>query len=92
MATLTRTRPSSTSFHSESHHNHALSLDVPKPFPSRAEREQAELLESLALEDLQLGEEVGLVAGPSAISSGLEGNRVSEVCIFITQYSCGVVP
>ncbi|KAI0792296.1 HECT-like ubiquitin-conjugating enzyme-binding-domain-containing protein [Abortiporus biennis] len=56
MATLTRSR--TTPEESEDIHNqHVLALaDIPKPFPSLAEREQEEILESLAAEELRLDE------------------------------------
>ncbi|TCD70683.1 hypothetical protein EIP91_002058 [Steccherinum ochraceum] len=72
MATLTRTRASSTN-HSPS--SHALTRDVPKPFPTRAEREQAELLDSLASEDLQLEDAVELT---STIPPSFEDTGKSE--------------
>lgn len=79
MATLTRTRPASAEFLSTSHQSHALSLDIPKPFPTRAELEQAELLESLALEDLQLDELSQPTPGPSTIPAHVDDIRTSEV-------------
>ncbi|OBZ67871.1 Serine/threonine-protein kinase SRPK [Grifola frondosa] len=53
MATLVRTRPT-TGREALDLGSRTLNLDIPKPFPSRAEREQDELLEALAAEELRL--------------------------------------
>lgn len=81
MATLARVKTSSTEQPNTPPRSHALSLDVdvPKPFPTRAEREQAELLEGLALEDLDLDNTSQPVPGPSTSSGRILDVNASEV-------------
>ena len=69
MATLTRPRDPSedNSFHVEND----LILGIPKPFPTPAEREQEDLLDSLASEELRLEEDVGEEDGSKGSSQSI---------------------
>lgn len=55
MATLAR--PQESSENSLLHTDNDITSGIPQPFPTTAEREQEELLESLALEELRLQED-----------------------------------
>ena len=75
MATLTRPR---TLKPDVSDASHALSRGVPKPFPTLAEREQEELLESLGSEPLHLDIDT-ILPGPSTVTPAYtEASRERE--------------
>ncbi|PSR99308.1 hypothetical protein PHLCEN_2v4167 [Hermanssonia centrifuga] len=84
MATLIRPRVSSHEPH-DTYHDFA--LNVPKPFPSRAEREQEDLLESLESEELQLDDAVSSthprahIEQTGALVSGPNPDASSEVVL-----------
>lgn len=93
MATLTRPRTLDADVSDASH---ALSRGVPKPFPTLAEREQEELLESLSSEQLRLDIDSALpeplAATPAYTEASREGSSeqrsVSIVrYYYVTQYS-----
>ncbi|THH28586.1 hypothetical protein EUX98_g5594 [Antrodiella citrinella] len=72
-------KEASTDFLTTDHRDQVIALDIPAPFPSRAEREQAELLEDLALQDLQLDDDfLEPVPGPSISTALSEDTKIPE--------------
>ncbi len=95
MATLIRPRVSSHEPH-DTYHDFA--LNVPKPFPSRAEREQEDLLESLESEELQLDDAVSSthsrahIEQTGALVSGPNPDASSEVVLNHRSVSRPTIP
>ncbi|KAI0346635.1 hypothetical protein BDW22DRAFT_1352794 [Trametopsis cervina] len=76
MATLTR--PTSASETGFRYNTHDLTTGIPQPFPTEAEREQEELLDTLADEELRLEEGVPLTHGASLADAQQASRLTSE--------------
>ncbi|KAJ3554823.1 hypothetical protein NM688_g2904 [Phlebia brevispora] len=93
MATLTRQQDPFSDDLCDTHYE--LSLNIPKPFPSRAEREQEELLEALEEEELDLEMPAPVVATPSSQSesgASIDLNHISRGLVAVKHRHEDVIP